>query len=180
MTEKSNQSLRYADFFVRFLSNLIDITILVIILSVSSYLLSMFEIFQKHNQIRNIIVWLYLSLFLASKYHATPGKILFGLCVISNDRKELKPIKAISRSILIVFIIGLIEIILIAYLNHIAELRQKPLDDSLILTISILASSAAVIIYSAICLITYSVSKEKITIHDFICGTRVIKIPKQK
>jgi len=147
----------YAGFWIRFISFIIDI-ILILIISLGiiffiALLLNMFQSVMASFLAVPIIVigviWLYEAGFQSSSLMATPGKILCGVIVTDVEGKQIDFGQATIRVFCKMLIGGIIQNI-------------------------IPAMALLVSIYGAIDGLSIVANKNKRSIHDFIAGTYVI------
>lgn len=168
-----NPTLYYAGFLKRAGASVADFIILTLVIIFLGYILRLVNLYNKNLDIAVIIA--YFVIFFGSKWNATPGKILFKIQVIRKDGEKIKSLRGAVRALIPLIFIIIFALVFSTIIFEIANSPQKTLSDEDIMAMSIISTALALITYFIICFITIISSKQKITIHDLICGTRVIQ-----
>lgn len=103
------QNVRYAGFWIRFVAQIVDGIIYFMIIFIPSFGLGVasevFEfklttpILMAVGILSAVLYWLYQSLFISSKYMATPGKMAVGIKVIDSEGNRVSFSRATMRYI---------------------------------------------------------------------------------
>jgi len=179
--------LRFAGFWIRVGSGILDTLILTVLFSIISMVLTLVQTSSRMDidglMILNLFALLlqmgifltYVTFFLG-KFGATPGKMACGIKVRTSDGQAITFARAFGRgwAVILSFFIAYVVLLIIVFLAALgvgAAAGPRAMDS--IVGLMVIAGFIGFVL-SLFPFYMAGMTKQKCALHDFICNTRVV------